>query len=120
MSVLDGLLSKVTDNVDIGNLAEKVGLDPSQVESAVASLAKSHDAPGDTVETAAADTGLDSGKLSEIVDNLGGEGALGKFSAMLKDDDSILGKIGGFLDRDGDGNPLNDIAGMAKGLFGKK
>jgi hypothetical protein len=24
----------------------------------------------------------------------------------------------GMLDRDGDGNPLNDLAGMAKGLFG--
>lgn len=23
------------------------------------------------------------------------------------------------LDRDGDGNPLNDLAGMAEGLFGK-
>jgi len=24
------------------------------------------------------------------------------------------------LDKDGDGNPLNDIAGIASGLFGKK
>ena len=120
MSILDGLLGQVTDNVDIKNLAEKVGLDPSQVEGAVASLAKSHQAPGDTVETAAADTGLDGGKLNEIVDHIGGEGSLGKFSEMLNNDESILGKVGGFLDRDGDGNPLNDITDMAKGLFGKK
>jgi hypothetical protein len=33
---------------------------------------------------------------------------------------SILGKITGFADKDGDGNPLNDLAGMAKGLFGGK
>ena len=26
----------------------------------------------------------------------------------------------GMLDRDGDGNPLNDLAGIAAGLFGKK
>ena len=120
MSILDGLLGQVTQNVDIKGLAAKVGLDASQVEGALASLAKSHAAPGDTVAAAAADTGIDSGIMGQIMDQIGGEGALGKFSEMLKGDDSILGKVGGFLDQDGDGNPLNDLAGMAKGLFGKK
>jgi hypothetical protein len=119
MSVLDGLLSKVAGNVDIKGLADKVGLNPTQVEGALASLAKQHTAPGDTVTSAAADTGIDSGVMGQIMDQIGGEGALGKFSEMLKGDDSILGKVGGFLDKDGDGNPLDDIADMAKGLFGK-
>jgi hypothetical protein len=26
--------------------------------------------------------------------------------------------VTGMLDKDGDGNPLNDLAGIAKGLFG--
>ena len=37
---------------------------------------------------------------------------------MLGQSPDALQKVAGFLDRDGDGNPLNDIAGMAKGLFG--
>ncbi len=31
-----------------------------------------------------------------------------------------MGKVSGMLDRDGDGNPLNDLSGLAGGLFGKK
>ncbi len=34
-------------------------------------------------------------------------------------DNPQLSGIVDMLDRDGDGNPLDDIAGMAKGLFGK-
>ena len=30
----------------------------------------------------------------------------------------MLGKLGSFFDRDGDGNPLNELGGIAKGLFG--
>ena len=44
--------------------------------------------------------------LEQIRDAIGGEGSLAKFASML--------------DLDGDGNPLDDIAGMASGLFGKK
>jgi ATP phosphoribosyltransferase regulatory subunit HisZ len=119
MSILDSLLSQVSEHVDVKNLASKVGLKPEQVETAVASLAKAHPAPGDTVATAAASSGIEQGKLSQIVEQIGGEGALGKVSQMLNDDQSLLGKVSGFLDRDGDGNPLNDITGMAKGLFSK-
>jgi hypothetical protein len=38
---------------------------------------------------------------------------------MLKDNPQAAGILK-MLDRDGDGNPLNDVMGMAKGLFGKK
>ena len=37
---------------------------------------------------------------------------------MLKDHPEAAGLLGK-LDSDGDGNPVNDILGMAKGLFGK-
>jgi len=33
--------------------------------------------------------------------------------------DSKLAGLANMLDRDGDGNPINDVMGMAKGLFGK-
>ena len=32
----------------------------------------------------------------------------------------MLGKVTSALDKDGDGNPLNDLGELAKGFFGKK
>lgn len=122
MSMLDGLLGQVTQNVDIKNLAAKVGLSPEQVESAVQALGQAHPAPGDTVQTAAASTGLPTDMLQQIVGHIGGEGALAQFAGLLGGSGAsgMLGQIGGMLDRDGDGNPINDLAGLAGGLFGGK
>lgn len=118
MSILDSIFSQFGQNVDVGNMAEKLGLDKSVAEKAIAALGQSHQEAGDTIEGAAAKTGLDSGILSQIVEHIGGEGSLGEFANILKDNPQASGLLG-MLDRDGDGNPLNDIAGMAKGLFGK-
>lgn len=118
MSLLDGILGQIGGNVDVANLAAKVGLDPSVAEKAIAALGQAHQEPGNTIESAASKTGLDSGVLGQIVQQIGGEGSLGAFASLLKDNPQAFGLLG-MLDRDGDGNPLNDIAGMAKGLFGK-
>ncbi len=120
MSILDGILGKVSEHVDIKNLADKIGLDPAQVEGAIANLAKAHTEDGDTVTLAAEKTGIDSGKLTQIVDSIGGESSLARFNEILASDEGLMGKIKGFVDRDGDGNPLNDLTNMASGLFGKK
>lgn len=120
MSILDSILSQMSGDTTVANLAAKIGLTPDQVEGAVGALAQSHQEQGDTIEGAAAKTGLDTGILSQIVDQVGGEGSLGQYANLIKGDEGIMGKLGGFLDRDGDGNPLNDITGMASGLFGKK
>ena len=106
MGMLDGLLGQVTGNMDIANLATKIGLTPEQVQMAVSALGAAHPQPGDTVETAAAATGLPTDALQQIVGHIGGEGSLANFASML--------------DRDGDGNPLDDITGMISGLLGKK
>ena len=116
MSLLDSIRGQVAGNVDVKNLAAKVGLDPAMAEKAIAALAAGHQAEGDTISTAAASSGLDASKLQEIVGHIGGEGALGSFASMLGPD--MMQKVSGMLDQDGDGNPINDIAGMAKGLFG--
>jgi len=116
MSMLDGILGQVTQNVDIANLAAKLGLSPEHVESAVKALAQAHPLDADTAETAAAQTGLPLEKLQEMITHIGGEGALGKFAGLLQGQGGILGS----LDKDGDGNPINDIASMASGLFGGK
>ncbi|MEG3122507.1 hypothetical protein [Sphingomonas sp. GB1N7] len=122
MGLFDGLLSQVTENVDIKNLAAKVGISPEQAESAVAALGQAHPEPGDTVETAAASTGLSPDILQQIVGHIGGEGSLGQFASLLsaQGGEGIMGKLSGMLDKDGDGNPLNDLSGLASGLFGKK
>ena len=105
MGLFDDILGKVSDHPEIANMAAKVGIDPKLAEQAVAALGEAHQQPGDTVQQAAAKTGLDSGTVSQIVEHIGGEGSLGKFAAMI--------------DQDGDGNPLDELAGFASKLFGK-
>lgn len=119
MGIFDSILGQVSQHADIGNLASKLGIDPAMVEKAVAALGQSHSEPGDTVAGAAAKTGLDTAVLTQIVEQIGGEGALGKYAQILQDN-PMAKSVFGSLDKDGDGNPLNDLAGMAAGLFGKK
>jgi hypothetical protein len=106
MSLLDGFLSQVNENADVKNLAAKVGISPEQAEGAIMALAKSHTAPGDTVEGAAASTGLGTDVLSQIVGHIGGEGSLGQFASLLEGEQAqgILGQLSSF----------------AGGLFGNK
>jgi len=73
-------------------------------EQAIAALGKTHQLDGDTVTLAAEKTGLSPDILNQIVGAIGGEGSLTQFASML--------------DKDGDGNPLDDIMGMASGLLG--
>jgi hypothetical protein len=115
--MLDGILGQL-GGADIGGLAAKFGLPPEMAEKAVAALGQSHAEPGDTIEAAAAKTGLDPSTLSQMAEQLGGEGGLGKISEMLKGNSALSG-IAGMLDKDGDGNPLNDLAGMASSFFKK-
>ena len=97
MSLLDGILTQVSDNATVQNLAAKVGLSPEQVEQAVAALGQAHASEGDTVTTAAQATGLPQDKLNEIVGHIGGEGALGRFASLMKEDGGIMGSIKSFL-----------------------
>lgn len=118
MGLLDGILSRVSDHADVANLATKLGIDPAIAEKAIAALGVSHQEAGDTIEGAAAKTGLDSGILSRIVEQIGGEGSLTEFARMLQDNPQAKG-VFSWLDKDGDGNPINDVTDFAKGLFGK-
>lgn len=118
MGLFDSILGQVAGNVDVKNLAAKVGIDPDVAENAIAALAAGHQSKGDTIATAAANSGLEPSKLQEIMGHIGGEGSLASFASMLGQNPDALNKVAAFLDKDGDGNPLDDLAGMAKGLFG--
>ncbi|WP_066769176.1 hypothetical protein [Croceicoccus mobilis] len=119
MALFDSLLGQLaSDSPDVDNLARKVGLDPAMTEKAIAALGQAHQQPGDTVELASAKTGLDTNMLSTIVQQIGGEGSLAHFAQMLQDNPQAAGLLE-MLDFDKDGNPLDDIAGMASKFFGK-
>lgn len=118
MGAFDGILGQLGEHADVANMAEKLGIDPKMAEVAIAALGQAHAQPGDTVELASQKTGLDTGILAQIVQQIGGEGSLGEFARML--DSPQAASVLKMLDRDGDGNPLDDIAGMASGFFGKK
>jgi ATP phosphoribosyltransferase regulatory subunit HisZ len=98
MSFLNGILNQISDNATVENLAAKVGLSPEQVEQAVSALGQAHSSEGDTVKTAAEETGLPQNKLQEIVGHIGGEGALGQFASLLQQDQGgIMGSISKFI-----------------------
>lgn len=99
MGLFDGLLSQVAGNVDVANLAEKLGIDAGQAEAAIAALANAHGQPGDTVATAAGSTGLSIDTLQQMVGHIGGEGSLGRFAEMLGGDNAggVLGNLAGGL-----------------------
>ena len=106
MSLFDQILGAAHNHPTVKNMADKLGIDPETAEKAVAGLAEAHHEDGDTVELAAGKTGIDANILDQVREQVGGEGSLAKFMQIL--------------DRDHDGNPFDDIAGFASGLFGKK
>ena len=95
MSILNDILGQVSDNATVQNLATKVGLSPEQVEQAVAALGQAHTAEGDTVTTAAAQTGLPQDKLQEIVGHIGGEARSAALPSLVQEGGAggILGSI---------------------------
>lgn len=96
MSLLNGILGQVCENATVQNLAAKVGLSPEQVEQAVAALGQAHVAEGDTVTTAAQQTGLPADKLQEIIGHIGGEGSLGQFASLLEQQGGAGAALGSF------------------------
>lgn len=122
-------------------IAAKMGIDPAMAATALGALTQNHAVPGDTVQQSADQTGISPDVLNQVLGHIGGEGGLGALVGALGGGGAaqgdaaapvsgglggILAGLGGsagvtsMLDRDGDGNPLNDIAGIAGSLFGKK
>ena len=120
MSFFDDILKNIGGAPDdVTNLAKKVGIDPEMAEKAIAALGHAHQMEGDTVEAAAAKTGLPHGTLNQIVEAIGGEGSLMEFANAVVNNPQAAGILQ-MLDRDHDGSVMDDAADLAKGLFGKK
>ncbi|MEH6756345.1 MAG: hypothetical protein V7676_02400 [Parasphingorhabdus sp.] len=126
MGLLDSALGMLPDNVNLDSMAEKIGMTADELKTGGEALfAKLKDGSVDkatAIKEAAAEAGVDAEKLKGLIPamaekaGLDGEGGL---MEKLGGEDGIFGKVTGFLDRDGDGNPLNDITNMAKGFFKK-
>lgn len=89
-------------------IAAQIGMTPEQMQGLMTEISGKIGS-GETSVAALAETaathGVSADKLQELLGQFGGP-------------EAILGKLGGMFDRDGDGNPMNELGGIAKGLFG--
>lgn len=144
MSLLDGLTGALGQQAATA-VAEKMGIDPSLANIALGALVKNHAQPVDTVGAAAQETGISADVLGQVLNSVGGVGGLGALVGALQGGahvadptqpnaaapesgalGGILGSLGGLgglaamIDRDGDGNPLDELAGIAGSFLNKK
>lgn len=116
MGMFDGILNQFQD------IAAKVGISPEQLKSVTDGLEARLAQGGDKMEAlkaTAAEHGISAEQLQGMLSNLNAEGGL-LDKIGIGGDDGLINKGLGALDKDGDGNPINDLTDMAKGLFGKK
>ncbi len=142
MSIFDQLTEQV-QGLDLNAIAQRVGLSQEQVIAGARALLPQIADPAVDNQQAAADasarTGIDASQLSALVPalleqarNLGASG--GPFANILAGlgggapadpaaaqaapaagGGSFLDQIKSAVDRDGDGNPLNDLTNLLKG-----
>ena len=89
-------------------VAAQIGVTPEQMQALMSEIAAKIGS-GETSVAALAETaaehGVSADKLQQLMAGFGGP-------------EAIMGQIGSLIDRDGDGNPANELSGIAKGLFG--
>lgn len=128
MGMLDELLAQAGGQIDVAALAGKVGIDPATAQAALNQLLPQIADPavdnGTAVQAVAQGAGIDAGALGALLPQLlgavqgaGGSGGLveqvlGGLSGGGQAGGGLLGQVAGMLDRDGDGNPINDVLGM--------
>ena len=106
----------ILDSLDLDGLAAKAGLDPEQVRTGGEAMVRrlgGGDPPDAAARHASVETGVPLAGLQALLPQL--RASLGE-----GDWQGALGQAKTFLDKDGDGNPLDDLTDMAKGLFGRR
>ena len=105
MGMFDDLLNNAGG---LEMVAAKLGLSAEQMQALMAEIGGKI-AAGETdvaaLAATAAEHGVSADALQELFAHFGGP-------------EAVLGKIGSLFDRDGDGNPINELSRLAKGLFG--
>lgn len=109
------------------DLGAKFGLSPEQTAQAAQGLLEQATAggadPAQIAQAAAQKTGIDMGALQGMLPGLMGMmGGAGGMAEQLSKQLSAgpLGGVLSMIDKDEDGNVVEDIIDMAGGLFGKK
>ncbi|MGK6319780.1 hypothetical protein [Sphingomonas sp. DT-204] len=130
MGMLDGLVSQISQHVDVADLAQKVGIPQDAAAAAIGALAQAHTDPGDTVEVAQGATGLSPDILNQIIGHIGGEGSLANYATILTQSGalgSLAGGLGGLMGQQGDAEQgtaeqggIGNILGQLGGLLGNK
>lgn len=95
MSLLDDILGQASESATVQNLAAKVGMTPDEVGTAIVALTQAHGQGGEAVQRASAVTGISADKLNEIIHQIGGEGALGRFASVVEDERGLSAAVGG-------------------------
>lgn len=120
MGMLDGLPGAAS-KIDLGAIASQLGMSPEELmrggEALLSRLAGGGQDAAGAAAGASAATGIPLDKLQALLPLLAaqfGEGGVQALLAQLAGEGGLLAG----LDKNKDGNPLDDIAGMAKGLFG--
>jgi|TARA_R100001244_G_scaffold20643_5_gene21541 hypothetical protein len=126
MSILDKIMDMLPENFTLDDIAQKAGMTTEEArkggEALFAKLREGGTDKISAIREAAAEAGVDAEKLKGLLPamaekaGLDGEGSL---MEKLTGEGGLLGKVSGFFDRDGDGNPLNDLTNIAKGFFKK-
>lgn len=102
------MFDQILGHVDLDDIAAKFGIPADQVKPLLAAFGAKIAEGGDaevSAAHAAAQHQLPIEKVNDLLAHLGGK-------------DSLMGKAMSMLDRDGDGNPINELSSLAKGLFG--
>ena len=141
MSLFDELVQQAR-GIDLAAVAQQVGLTPDQVTAGARALLPQIADPNVDNQQATADVaaqtgigttqlsamlpalleqartlGASGGPFASVLAGLGGNAAAPAdeppaAAAAATGEDSLLGKIGKAVDRDGDGNPVNDIMNL--------
>ena len=115
MSLFDSLLGQLGGNLDVAAIASQVGIDPAIAQQAIDALGAAHNQEGDTVDTAAAQTGIDPGTLSQITGLLGGHEGLGQVAQLVESKPQLVSSLLGAIT----GGEGGGLMGLAQGLFKK-
>ncbi|AMO71387.1 hypothetical protein [Sphingorhabdus sp. M41] len=126
MGIFEKIMDMLPENFSIDDIAEKAGMTAEEAKKGGEALfAKLRDGSTDkmtAIKEAAAEAGVDAEKLKGLLPALAEKAGLdgeGSLMDKLTGKEGLLGKATRFFDRDGDGNPINDLTNMAKGFFKK-